>query len=391
MKAYNKRRILFKLESTYGVDASPVAANAVLCSSLEIMPLEGSSVDRDNAKSFFGSSGQVRTGDFASVSFDVELAAAGTAGSAPPWGDMMKCCNFSETITAAAITGTAQAGGTTTSIKLASDASAIDGFYVGMTVAISSGTGSANVPGEIISYSGSTKIATIAKAWAVAPDATSAYSIGANVLYMPNSDVGISVAGTSGTIYFGMDGILHVLTGARGSVSFDAPPKAIPKIKFKFTGLLGTVSDTAITSTTAAWSDPLPVTNTNTGHFHLHGISTAVLGALTIDIANKVTHRMLVGAENVLITDRKPVGTVSIEAGNVADKDWLAAVRTAATGAFCIKHGTQAGGIVGFTAPKVQLNSPKYSNSDDVAMIDLGLEFIPFGSSGNDELRICVK
>lgn len=392
MKAYLKRSILIKPESTYGTDSSPVAANAVQCGGLEIMPLEGSGVERDFSKSFFGSSGSIRVENFATVSFDTEIAGAGAAGTAPAWGNLMKASNFSETITASAITGTAQVGGSTTSIKLASGASAIDDFYTGMTISISSGTGSANVPAEIISYSGSTKIATIDKAWATAPDGTSAYSIGANVIYTPNSDFGISVARTSVSIYFILDGIRHVLLGARGTPSFDLASKTIPKIKWKFTGLLGTISDSALPANDfSGWQLPVAVSTANTTNFNLLGFTDAALASLTIDIANKVTHRQLVGSETVLITDRKPVGTVSIEATSVTAKDWFGLVQASTTGVFCIKHGQTAGNIVGFTAPKVQLNSPKYSNSDDVAMIDLGLEFIPFGSAGNDELRICVK
>ena len=72
-------------------------------------------------------------------------------------------------------TGTAQAGSTTTTIKLAATASATDDIYNSMTVYISSGTGSGQIK-VITDYVGSTKIATVAT-WTTTPDATSVYEV----------------------------------------------------------------------------------------------------------------------------------------------------------------------------------------------------------------------
>jgi len=135
-QATRKRVILVKLEPTYGVDSAPVAADAVLCSNLSITPLEGSSVERDFIRPYFGASGAIRVENFASLSFDTEIAGSGAAGTAPEWGALLKSSNFSETITAAAITGACSAAGTTTTIALAAGASAVDDFYTGMTIAI---------------------------------------------------------------------------------------------------------------------------------------------------------------------------------------------------------------------------------------------------------------
>ncbi len=389
--AQRKRVILVKLEPTYGADSSPVAADAVLCSGLDITPLEGSSVERDFIRPYFGGSGSIRVENYISLSFDTEIAGSGTAATPPEWGALLKAANFSETITAAAITGTGQAGGSTTSIKLAATASAVDGFYTGMTVTLTAGPGSGQA-GEIIAYVGSTKMATIAKAWAVAPDATSGYSIGANVTYLPNSDFGTAAASTSASIYFNVDGVRHVLLGARGTPSFDLSAKTIPKVKWKFTGMLGTISDQALpTADFTGWQTPVTVSTANTTDINLLGYNSAVVQTLTIDIANEVKYRQLIGSESVLITDRKPIGNVSIEAVTVAAKDWWTVAKTAGNGAFCVKHGQTAGNIVGFTAPKVQMTNPKYSDSDGVAMMDFGMEFIPLGAAGNDEIRICCK
>ena len=71
-------------------------------------------------------------------------------------------------------TGTAQAGSTTT-ITLASTASATNDIYNGMTVYISSGTGDGQIK-VITDYVGATKVATVST-WTTNPDNTSVYEV----------------------------------------------------------------------------------------------------------------------------------------------------------------------------------------------------------------------
>ena len=388
--AMRKRVILAKLETTYGTDSAPAAADAIQCANLDISPLEGSQVERDFIRPYFGQSGAIRVENYATLSFETEIHGSGSAGTAPEYSSLLKACNFSETLTAAAITGTAQAGGSTTSIKLAAGTSSVDDFYTGMTVSITGGTGNGQI-GEIIGYNGTSKIATVSKTWSTTPDATSAYSIGANALYIPNSNFG-TVGSTSCSFYFNLDGVRHVLLGARGTFTLDMSAKQIPKFKWTFTGLLGTVSDQALPSADfTGWQTPATISTANTTDINLLGYTASVMQTLSIDIANQVIYRQLVGSESVLITDRKPAGNISIEATTVAAKDWWTMAKNASTGPLSIKHGQTAGNIVGVTAPKVQLMQPKYSDSDGVAMLDASLAFIPNGVAGNDEIRICVK
>jgi hypothetical protein len=389
MLAQRKRVILFALEATYGTDETPVAADAILCRALDIQPLEGSQIGRDFIRPYFGTSGQIRVENFVTLSFETELAGSGAAATAPQWGSLMKACNFSETVTAAAITGTAQAGSTTT-ITLAAGASAVDDFYTGMSVEITGGTGDGQT-GEIVSYVGSTKVATLAKTLSTALDATSTYSIGENVMYTPNSNFGTD-ANTAGTFYFNVDGVRHIVLGARGTFSVELSAKQLPVIKWQFTGLLGTIADAALPSADfTGWSTPVTVSTANTTDLNLLGYKSAILQTLNFDVGNQVVYRQLVGSEHVLITDRKVTGNCSIEAVLVASKDWWTPAQNATTDVFCVKHGQSAGNIIGITGRKVQLTQPKYSDSDGVAMMDFGMEFIPYAAAGNDEIRICCK
>lgn len=74
-----------------------------------------------------------------------------------------------------AVTGTATAGGATT-ITLAGGSSAIDDYYVGWEVTITSGTGSGQNR-TITDYNGTTKVATVGSAWGTNPNATSVYAL----------------------------------------------------------------------------------------------------------------------------------------------------------------------------------------------------------------------
>ena len=80
------------------------------------------------------------------------------------------------------ITGTAQAGATST-ITLASDFSATADYYNGMFIKITGSTGQGQVR-KIIEYDGSTKIAVVQEDWDVVPDSTSVYLLGSEYYYI---------------------------------------------------------------------------------------------------------------------------------------------------------------------------------------------------------------
>lgn len=201
-----------------------------------------------------------------------------------------------------------------------------------------------------------------------------------SVTYAP-----VSTNFSSVTIYFNVDGVLHKMTGCRGTVSLSMRVKDIPVWRFSFTGIYQAVTDTAApTPTYTAYKTPLPVTNGNTTPFTLHGYS-GIMSELSIDMAVATTHRTLVGgSESVLITDREPVGSVIIEATTVAQKDWWTIARNGTLGALAITHGTVAGQKVQVSSSTVQLTRPVYQDMDGVTMLQMGMNFVP--NTGNDEL-----
>jgi hypothetical protein len=376
-----KRLILAKTESPYGTDSSPDGTDAILVRELEITPLQSDTVERELIRPYLGASQTLLANTRVEVTFQVEMAGSGTAGTAPAFGRVIQACGFSATTTAAAVTGTAQAGAAG-SITLASGASATDNIYNGMVISITSGAGSGS-SGVITAYNGSTKVATVQKTTAAfTPDNTSVYSIAANVGYKPVSSTFSSVS-----IYYNIDGLLHKVTGCRGTFTINGAVGEIPYIEFTMTGIYNSPTDTAAPAATYAnQSVPVVFKNGNTTNFELLSYA-GCLQSIELDVGNEVIYRELVGcSKEVLITNRAITGTIVIEAPTIAQKDYFTAALSDSTlGNFTLKHGQAAGNIVTLTTSTVDIGDPSYEDQDGIHMLSIPVTAVP-GSVGNDEM-----
>lgn len=382
--------VLVKIEGNEGVDSSPTGtANAMLVSDLSIEPLAGSEVDLAYIRPYLGISPSLRVEDYVTCSCTVDLAGTATAGTAPPWAPMLRACAMAETLTAAAVTGDAQAGAAST-ITLASGASATDGTYVGATISYTTGGTDFGTPRVITAYNGTNKVATVHKAWDTPPAASSGYSIGANATYLP-----VSTGFESVTIYYNVAGVRHKLLGAKGSFSIDTSANARPALKFNFTAVYGGVADAVeATPVFTSFQTPQTVGSTNTlaviAGKQADGSATGVqLMKFDLDMANAVKHRQLIGAAGVILTDRQPKGNVSIEATTVTFNDWFGQIRSSTKAPLLVQNGTTSGNTVAVVLPNAQLTEPKYSDSDGILMLDASVRALPLVA--NDEVRIVVK
>ncbi len=207
-------------------------------------------------------------------------------------------------------------------------------------------------------------------------------SVGVSASYAP-----VSASFDSVTIYTFIDGVKHALLGARGTVDFTFKDKTVPTAKIKMTGLYAAPADLVNpTITLTSWQTPLAMNNANTTGFSLHGYA-GVLSNLTVTMANNVQHRNLVGTEEVQITDRKPTGSITIEAVHIAQMDFFTRANTAALGALALTHGTVAGNKVQLNLPNVQLTKPTYADLNGIRMLQMSLIPTP-SSAGNDEISI---
>jgi hypothetical protein len=308
MALTRKRLLLAKIEGTYGSDPTPVGTDAVLVSNLSIQPLQLELKDRELILGYLGNTEKVVGQRLVGVSFDVEIAGSGTAGTAPKWSALMQACGFSETIVA------------TTSVT-----------------------------------------------------------------YAP-----ISTGFKGVTLYYFADGVRHKVTGCRGSWSMSLQAGEIPKISFEYTGLFNAPTDESQpTLTYSNQADPVVVNSANTTPIKVHNYA-ACLESFSLSVANETPFRQLAGCtQQVMITDRKPEGEVTIEAPTIAGKNFFTAASGQTLDEFSWTHGTTAGNIVTFTAPTCNLGSPEYEDSDGIIMLKLPFMPIPT-SAGNDEFTIAL-
>lgn len=211
-------------------------------------------------------------------------------------------------------------------------------------------------------------------------------TVGTDVTYTP-----VSTGFESVSIYFNIDGGLHKLLGARGSVKATVAKSAIPKLAFTFRGLFAPVTATALPAVTlTAWKDPLPASTTNTPTVTLHG-QACVLESLEVDLVNQVEGRFLVGSESIVIVDRKPAGTASIEALPIGTVNWFAKAQPPkATGALALVHGVGAGKICQIDAPRVEIGRPSQTQVQGILHDQLPLKPRPT-DAGNDEIVFTFK
>jgi hypothetical protein len=280
----------------------------VLVSNLSIQPLQLELKDRELILGYLGNTEKVVGQRLVGVSFDVEIAGSGTAGTAPKWSALMQACGFSETIVA------------TTSVT-----------------------------------------------------------------YAP-----ISTGFKGVTLYYFADGVRHKVTGCRGSWSMSLQAGEIPKISFEYTGLFNAPTDESQpTLTYSNQADPVVVNSANTTPIKVHNYA-ACLESFSLSVANETPFRQLAGCtQQVMITDRKPEGEVTIEAPTIAGKNFFTAASGQTLDEFSWTHGTTAGNIVTFTAPTCNLGSPEYEDSDGIIMLKLPFMPIPT-SAGNDEFTIAL-
>ncbi|AWB32378.1 phage tail tube protein [Orrella marina] len=208
---------------------------------------------------------------------------------------------------------------------------------------------------------------------------------GTDVVYNPITDSHEMV-----TLHYFMDGILHKMIDARGTVNFDVTSKGIPFMRYRFIGTMEPITDAAMPSGVDydKFIKVIGVNKSNTPTWSI-GAYTGCLQSLTVDMANQLVWRTLIGCEGAVISDRSPTGNMVIELPTIAQLNWPTLVSNATDQAIVLTHGQTAGNIIEISIAAAQITNPTYSEQDGIAMLNLGLNLQP--KDGNDEIEITVK
>ena len=184
---------------------------------------------------------------------------------------------------------------------------------------------------------------------------------------------------------------LHQVTGARGSASFSLSKEGIPMISFKFIGFYKQPEDVAsIVADHSLFADPLPISNSQTS-LTIGGYSP-IAESISFDMASDVKARNVINQNEVIVTDRKPTGSTSVQAPDVSTKNFFAEVEShngITLQALQLIHGTLPGATVQIDAPKVQLTTIAMQDGDGELHYNLGLSLVP--NAGDDEFILTIK
>jgi hypothetical protein len=201
--------------------------------------------------------------------------------------------------------GTAQ-GGTSTNITLAVGASATDDFYKNALLVIVSGAGAGQAR-SITAYSGTTKIATVDRAWGVTVNGTSHYMV------IPAANTPIDGSIIAGAVW---DVALasHLTAGSTGAKLNTA---GTPYVQFEANGdtvapVILQVASPTHTSVRITFSEPVVMTTGSNGALNISNYS---IPGLTIVAISALT------AQQVLLTTsaQAPLFLYTLSVANVED------------------------------------------------------------------------
>ena len=199
----------------------------------------------------------------------------------------------------------------------------------------------------------------------------------------------VSSAHESCTIYFVNDGTNYLFKGARGTFKYVMSAQGVVYLEFEFTGLF--TQPAALAMPTATYGTqltqmPQVASSANTPTFTI-GAVAAVLRSFSLDAGNKVTPRMLVRSESILITDRSEMIDMQIEALALATYNPFSLAAAGTAQALSLIHGTGAGKICTLSVPAAQVQRPTGLTEQD-GITEWPLKFVPVPTSGNDQFTI---
>ncbi|HXD01749.1 MAG TPA: phage tail tube protein [Novosphingobium sp.] len=207
---------------------------------------------------------------------------------------------------------------------------------------------------------------------------------GVKVEYTPITDSQESVA-----MYFDVDGIKHVMLGAKGNAVIRAGVNGNPVLAFNLMSLFTAPVDAAKPSPDyTAWPDPQAASKANTPTYTIGG-AAFVARSYELDLGNQVEPRMLIGYEGILITGREESLKMTVEAVAAATFNPPAVVAAGTKLATSLLHGTVVGRKVQVDTPAAQL-LPIGQLAEQQGVVEWTLPFVPLPVTGNDQWKITL-
>ncbi len=189
------------------------------------------------------------------------------------------------------------------------------------------------------------------------------------------------------TVYFYRDGILHIVTGCRGTWTLDMGVGNVPTFKFSLKGMWINPTDTPMPGTVTTSTIIPPICKAMNAMIDAY--SPVGVNSLSIDLGAKVTRNNDInaaeGISGFTITDRVCAGSADPEVVALSTfNPWEAWEASTPANIQCTVGGTQ-GNRFDVSIPEAVYNDPKYGDRDGIAIYNL-----PFECSGSNDDEISI-
>lgn len=359
--------VLFKLETTEGVDANPSAA-------VDAIPVESDSVSYNTpwtteasaeATGSLVASAPLIIGQAATFSFKSKIKGAGagvvyTASVKPPLHQPLAACGMKPQFTAALAAAAATAGGATQA-TLANTFPTTNDALIGMILQVTAGAGAGSFP-AVIDYS-TGRVALLGDSYTPVLDTTSIIGLAANWTYASTSPSDAASRATdqpSGTCYIYEDGVLYKFTGCRGTVSLDGQNARPGFATFNMTGIFAGKVDAAIPTglVIAGQSAPVLAQGASASLASALNRKSLTLSTWSLDPGSTIevpdNPNTPYGFDAGQIVDRAPTLKVDPLATLVANRDSIGDIGNGIQMSAVLRHGTVSGNRWALTMPLIQ-------------------------------------
>lgn len=359
--------VLFKLETTEGVDANPSPL-------LDAIPVESDSVtkgqpwtteDSNEATGSLVSGAPLIIGQTVPLSFKSRIKGAGngqvySASVKPPLHPVLQACGWRGQFTSAIATAIATAGGTS-QVTLANAFPATADALIGMPLLVTAGVGVGAMP--LVSDYSAARVATLVDVFGTPLDTTSSLSLPANWTYAQTTPTSAAARATdmpSGTVYMYVDGVLWKYVAVRGTLSLDGQNARPGYATFNGTGVFAGRVDTPNPTNLviAGHSAPVLAQGSSISPAVLAKYRPLPISTWSLDPGSQLEAvddpNTAYGFGPGQIVDRKPILKVDPLATTVAARDTITDMGAGTTFPAGFRCGSIAGNRWSLTLPVVQ-------------------------------------
>lgn len=389
-------------ESTNGTFVQPAASDILVVENLDYTLLDLEKTEYKPLLPFFDAGASYTASALGKVAFDVALVGSNSLANLPPWSPLFTACGLlkmarvNTAIHPSSLT--CDATGT-----VATATAANHGLKNGQFVYITGAAGG----GAFYNASTGTYIRNVSTNtfdYVVVGGAAGSYGLPATVnitadnqwlLRTRKRDSSGNALKTTLSFAFYLDGVMHCLAGAIGSVTISGKAKDIPRARFEFVGLpLGNNYIQMGQSLAGDFSQylSLPVELSVPGNVGctMFNLSAPTVYEFSLNLGNAMTHTVpMTGSEALDITDRSSSGSITIETPDDSSYPILIqSVRTSQRGLLTLWHGSSPNRFT-VRCRAAELGNPRYGNRDGRSTLQLDLK--PRPVDGDDGITFLLS